>query len=191
MRAVVFALVVFSPIGCAPPPSPSGPAPTSATWKIGDFHVHFQAGPRGQEGRAYSYYEIKYSQKGGQERSLVMESAHTLEGFGCVTNGDPKNWIRMIEDPNRKALLIEEEIPNDCGPCSNFLLVQVDASGGVNGSYLQLPLKAKGPQGGIDSEYPRVRALHGRFLKFDYSGGASVTQGVDEIDRSDSPTPPG
>jgi hypothetical protein len=122
---------------------------------------------------------------------MVKESAHTLGGFSSVTNGDPKNWIRIVQDPNGRALLIEEEIPNDCGPCSNYLWVHLDANGFFEGTYLRLPLKVTGPPGGIDYEYPKVRSLDGDVLRYDYSTGVGVTKRIDQIEKADHPTPPG
>ena len=108
-----------------------------------------------------------------------------------MTNGDPKNWIRVVQDPNGRALLIEEEIPNDCGPCSNYLWVHLEASGLIAGEYLRLPTEVTGPPGGIDYEFPMVRSLDGDVLRYDYSTGAGVTKRIDQIERSDRPTPPG
>lgn len=122
---------------------------------------------------------------------MVKESAHTLGGFCSVTNGDPKNWIRIVQDSNGRALLIEEEIPNDCGPCSNYLWVHLDANGFIEGTYLRLPSKVTGPPGGIDYEYPKVRSLDGDVLRYDYSTGAGDTKRIDQIDTADHPTPPG
>ena len=153
--------------------------------------MRFQAGPQGEDGRSYSYYEIEHAARGQQERSLVMGSAHTLGGFSTVTNGDPRNWVRIVQDPSGRALLIEEEIPNDCGPCSNYLWVRLDANGFIEGKYLQLPSKVTGPPGGIDYEYPKVRSLEGEVLRYDYSTGSSVTKRIDQIEKTDHPTPPG
>ena len=192
MRIAALIPLAFSLLGCANSNRPSATNAASTEWKIGDFGVHFQAGPRGHEDRSYSYYQISYTASGEQERELVMESAHTLGGFNCVTNGEPKNWIRVVQDPNGKALLIEEEIPNDCGPCSNYLWVHLDSNGFVEGTYLRLPSKVTGPPGeGIDYEYPRVRSLEGNVLRYSYSVGAPVTKQIDQIEKSSRPTPPG
>lgn len=189
MRA--FILLAFSIIGCASSNRLPEHNATSTEWKVGDFGVRFQAGPRGLGNRSYSYYNISYTAAGQQERELVMESAHTLGGFSSVTNGNPKNWIRIIQDPNGRALLIEEEIPNDCGPCSNYLWVHLDTNGFIEGAYLRLPSKVTGPPGGIDYEYPKVRSLDGNILRYDYTVGTTVTKRIDQIEKSGRPTPPG
>jgi len=191
MRIAAFILLAFSLIGCANSNRPSSTNAASTDWKIGDFGVRFHAGPRGAEGRSYSYYQISYNAAGQQEREHVMESAHTLGGFSCVTNGAPKNWIRIVQDPSGRALLIEEEIPNDCGPCSNYLWVHLDTNGFIEGTYLRLPSKVTGPPGGIDYEYPKVRSLDGTILRYDYTVGATVTKRIDQIEKADRPMPPG
>jgi hypothetical protein len=191
MRIAALILLGFSLIGCANSNRPSGSSAASSDWKIGDFGVRFQAGPRGHEDRSYSYYQINHKAEGQQERELVMESAHSLGGFESVTNGAPKNWIRIVQDPSGRALLIEEEIPNDCGPCSNYLWIHLDANGFIEGTYLRLPSKVTGPPGGIDYEYPEVRSLDGNILRYGYTVGSIVTKRIDQIEKADRPLPPG
>jgi hypothetical protein len=192
MHAAAFILLVFSLIGCANSNRPSATNAASTDWKIGDFGVRFQVGPRGHDDRSYSYYQISHKAAGHQERVLVMESAHTIGGFGSVTNGDPKNWIQIAQDPSGRALLIEEEIPNDCGPCSNYLWVHLDTNGFIEGTYLRLPSKVTGiPGEGIDYEYPTVLSLDGNSLRYGYSVGSPVTKRIDQIEKSDRPMPPG
>lgn len=191
MRLAAFMLLAPALIGCTHSNRPSASHPTSAEWTLGDFRVRFEAGPRAEEGGSHSCYRISHKAAGQEEREHVMESAHSLGGFGCVTNGDPRNWIRIVEDPSTRALLIEEEIPNDCGPCSNHLWVHLDARGLISGSYLRLPSRVTGPPGGIDYEYPKVRSLDGNILRYGYSVGAAVTERIDRIEKADRPTPPG
>lgn len=177
--------------GCATLLPRGREAPASAEWRAGDFHVRFQAGPRGPEGGTSSVYEITHAPQGQAGRRLVMASAHSLEGFQSVTNGDPKEWIRIVEDEGGRALLIEEEIPNDCGPCSNDLWVHVNADGSIDGAYLQLPSKVTGPPGGIDYEYPKVLSLQGDMLRYSYSTGPVIAMPIGGIGKLDHPTPPG
>jgi hypothetical protein len=177
--------------GCATTiPRPEKP-PATAEWTKGDFHVRFQAGPRGQEDGAASFYKITHAAAGRGEQSIVMESAHSLGGFGSVTNGDPRNWIRLVQESKGRALMIEEEIPNDCGPCSNYLWIHLDSKGLLQGEFLRLPSEVTGPPGGIDHEYPEVKSLDGDFLRFGYSTGADLTERLGRIEKSDRPTPPG
>lgn len=141
MHIAALIFLTFSLLGCVNSNRLSATNEATTVWKIGDFGVRFRPGPRGEEGRSYSLYQICHKAAGQQEREVVMESAHTLGGFGSVTNGGLKNWIRIVQDPSGRALLIEEEIPNDCGPCSNYLWVHLDTNGFVEGTYLRLPSK--------------------------------------------------
>lgn len=192
MRFIALISLTVPFTGCAIFDDASAGDSASARWKVGDFGVDFQAGPRGRAERSYSYYRIRYTAAEVPLRELVMESAHSLDGFECVTNGDPKKWIRIIPDPSGKALLIEEEIPNDCGPCSNYLWVHMDSDDLMQGTYLQIPSKVTGPPGqGIDYEYPHVIAIDGNQIKFSHSSEAPVTRRIDLIEKSDRPTPPG
>ena len=190
--AALTSLFIVFLVGCSTAIPRHGSPPTTTDWKNGNFRVHFQAGPRGKEGRSYSFYEITHEKAGQQAHSEVMDSAHTTEGFGCVTNGHPKNWIRIIEDPNGRALLIEEEIPSDSGPCSNYVWVYLDSDGFVEGDYLRLPSKVTGSiDAPINDEYPKVSSLDGDILRYVYSTGAIVSKRIDQIEKSNRPTPPG
>ena len=192
MRIGAFIFLAFSLIGCANSSRPSPTSAASTEWKVGDFGVRFQAGPRGQEDRSYSYYQISHKAAGQQERELIMDSAHTLGGFGSVTNGDPKNWIRIVPDPSGRAFLIEEVIPNDCGPCTNCLWVHLDPNGFIEATYLRLSSKVTGTPGeGINYEYPTVHSLDGNTLRYGYTVGATVMKRIDQIEKADRPQPPG
>jgi hypothetical protein len=191
MRIAIFIFLAFSLLGCTYSKRRLATHAASTAWKIGDFEVRFQPGPQGEEGKSYSHYQISYRVAGQQERELVLESAHTLQGFESVTNGDPKNWIRIVQDPRGRALLIEEDIPNECGPCSNYLWVYLEADGFIEGTYLRLPSKVTGPHGGINYEYPKVRSLDGNILIYGYTVGDAITKQIDQIEKAASPLPPG
>ena len=189
MRVTIVLTIFVLLSACATTVPESSSSPSSATWRAGKFNVMFQAGPR-QE-RSFSYYQIVHTSADGRERSLVMESAHSTESFKCVTNGDPVNWIRVVEDSKGGGLLIEEEIPNDCGPCSNYLWVRLDADGDLEGDYLVLPSAPNGVEGGIDYEYPHVRSLRGSVITYAYSMGGPVSKDIGGIEKAVHPTPPG
>lgn len=183
-------LLVISLSSCAKLSSAETRYPDPIHWETKNFHVHFQAGPRGTDGKSFSFYEITHKSPDGYGDSTVMESAHTVNGFKSVTNGISKNWIRIIEDPNGKALLIEEDIPNDCAPCVNYLWVKLDGKF-LEGTYLLLPTKTTGDGGGIDYEYPKVIALEDKALKYKYSTGSIISKNIQSIEKADRPTPPG
>jgi hypothetical protein len=186
----ITSLLVISLTSCAKLSREETRYPAPIHWDTKNFRVHFRAGPRGSDGKSFSFYEITHKSPDGYGDGTVMESAHSLHGFQGVTNGIPTNWIRIIEDPNGKALLIEEDIPNDCGPCMNYLWVNLDGNFLV-GTYFRLPSKTTGDGGGIDYEYPKVISLEGDLLKYKYSIGNVISKSVQSIEKADRPTPPG
>lgn len=187
MRLQASLLCVVTLAGCGTSNPPVVDAPVMAKWDMASFRVQFRAGEKGVNGKTNSSYEITHLTP---KDSLVLESAHTIDGFKSVTNSHPKNWIRLIEDSEGNALLIEEEIPNDCGPCSNYLFVSLDSKGHVVGTYLRLPSEKTGEHGGINYEYPKVRSLDGDVLRYEYSSGSVVSKSVDRIEKANEPMSP-
>ncbi len=183
-------LLVISLCSCAKLSRAETRYPDPIHWETKNFHVHFQGGPRGLDGKSNSFYQIIQKSPDGLGDSLVMESAHAIAGFGYKEHYDRIDWIRIIEDPNGKALLIEEDIPNDCAPCVNYLWLKLDGMF-LEGTYLLLPTKTTGDGGGIDYEYPKVIALEGNTLKYKYSTGSSISKNIQSIEKTDRPTPPG
>lgn len=187
----IASLLLFFVTACSTTTQDPQKSPPSMEWKKGDFQVRFQAGAKGEMGRSYSFYKITYAPAGRLEMMIVKESAHTTDGFECVTNGHPKDWIRIIQDPNGKAILIEEEIPYECGPCSNYLWIHgTDDGVMLEGDYLLLPSQVDDSQGGINYSYPKVISLDGEFLSFEDSSGARVTNRIDQIEKSKRPSTP-
>jgi hypothetical protein len=158
-------------------------------WKTENLDIKFVAGSRDHTGRSFSYYEIKHT---AAEPTLVIGSGHCLDGLNSTTNRDPKNWTSIIEDPNGKALLIEEvSPPNDSGPFSNYLWVHMESPGYLVGTYLRLPPRSNGSAGGVDYECPRVHSLNGDMLTFSYGTGTAIKRSIGRIEKAHEPLPPG
>ena len=167
----------------------SNTAPLSTSWKTETFRIKFVGGSRDHTGRSFSYYEIKHS---AAEMTLVTGSGHCLDGLNNAPNGDPKKYTRIIEDPNGKALLIEEvSPPNDSGSFSNYLWIRLDPLGYLTAVYLRFPPKSNGSEGGIDYEYPKVNSLDGDVLTFSYGTGVATRRNIEGIEMADEPLPPG
>jgi hypothetical protein len=167
----------------------SSNSPLSTTWKTENFDIKFVAGSRDQTGRSFSYYEINHS---AAKPTLVIGSGHCLDGLNGATNRNPKKWTRVIEDPNGNALLIEEvSPPNDCGPVSNYLWVRLIPPGYLEGTYLRLPSKSRGSEGGVDYEYPKVNSLSGDVLTFRYGTEAAISRSIEKVEKADEPLAPG
>jgi hypothetical protein len=188
---IVISFGLISLVGCKTTVPTSLDAPTKLEWRKGRFDLSFRAGVQGFDHESSFFYEITYLDDEQRTQKVVMESAHGVDGFRSANWGDPQKWIRMVEDPNGKALLIEEVIPNDCGPSSNYLFAHLEFNGVLKGVYLQLPSKVTGPPEGINYEYPYVRSLDGDFLTYDYRRGPTVTKCITQIEQTENPTPPG
>ena len=161
----------------------------SGRWKTQKFTIGFRAGPRAFGDRAFSYYEVS-KLSGGAGSYLVIESAESIGSFQCVTNGDPKNYIRIIEDPEGGSLLIEEDVPNEIGPCRNYILVSADENGFLRHKYLKLPERSIGT-GPVNSEFPTVTRLRGSALTYRYSDRKEFTREIKDFPTDTKPTPPG
>ena len=66
----IASLLIFVLSGCATIIPTNKEAATTSEWKKGDFHVRFQAGPRGQDGLTYSFYEITHISVSKQEQEM-------------------------------------------------------------------------------------------------------------------------
>jgi hypothetical protein len=191
LRSLTYILPLFLFLNsCSTRHQANQPNPITAHWDTKNFSVHFQAGPRDIEGRSYSFYQIIRKSPNHSGDRLVMESAHSTRGFESNDLNHPEDWARVIADPNGEALIIEEDIPNDCAPCKNYLWVNSDSNGNLEGTYFSLPSKSTG-NGGIDYHYPKVISLNGDLLKYQYKTGQPITKNVQSIEKADRPTPPG
>lgn len=167
-------------------------APSSPTaWEAEDFTVRFVAGQR-TFGTGYppSRYEVTPSRL-GKSGQLTIGSQHSTGGFGAVVNPAPANYIRILQDPHAESLLIQETIPNDCGPCSNYIWIRPAGSDAFTFTYLQLPERSSGTGNGIDSEFPDVVSLRGGTLTYQYPTGSPVRSKIERIPTLKGPTPPG
>jgi len=167
-------------------------APTSpTTWETEHFYVRFIAGPRSPAtGKSSSRYQVTSSRLGSSTR-LEIESEHSTGGFESVTNPEPSNYIRLLEDPRTEALLIQETIPNDCGPCSNYIWIRPAGANALASSYLNLPERSDGTNQGIDSAFPEVTSLRNGTLTYRYPKGPPTKAKIDRLPTLQSPTPPG
>lgn len=127
----------------------------------------------------------------GEAGRLIIASEHSTGGFASATNPEPENHIAVFQDAEAEAVLIQETIPNDCGPCTNYLWIRPAGPTAFTNSYLQLPERSRGDHQGIDSEFPDVLSLRDGVLSYRYSSGPKVTVKVDSVPTSPAPTPPG
>lgn len=178
--------------GCAGTSVPEPKQASPVNWKTSRYAISFTPGPKDSlhTGKTFSYYRIALLDAPSGE--LTLPSAHSTGGFGTVTNPDPKNWIRLIEDPENSALVIEETIPNDCGPCTNYLLVEPDAERRewLQHRYFKLPERSSGT-GGIDSAFPTITSLRDGRVEYQYPNSPVEQRSVRSLPTEAAPTPPG
>lgn len=175
--------------GCTAPSLSVTPI-SSSSWKSEHFNVRFI--PReitdGRE-RSTSRYEITPTRPGTEQ--LFASSAQTISGFNTVTNPAPSNYIKVFADAHSEALIIQEVIPNDCAPCTNYIWVRPASSTKFTHSYLQLPSRGLDDPASIEYEMPKVVTIRKGQLTYKYSKGKHITVNLDQIPTSSEPTNPG
>jgi hypothetical protein len=193
MRNHCSAILLLAPcvvVGCVSTVRLAAPT-SSSSWATERFTVRFFAGPRSfEDQKTTSRYEVVPMRLGSQVR-LIVSSAHSTGGFESVNNPAPTNYIKILPDSTSEALMIQETIPNDCGPCTNYIWIRPDSPTTFIHSYLQLPERATGAPGGIDSEFPEVLSLRGGNLTYRYSTGSATTVEAGSLASAQEPTPPG
>ncbi len=85
----------------------------------------------------------------------------------------PDDYIELFCSPSGKQLLIAEVMPNDAGPCTNYILIVAEGDD-LKVSYLDLPLWNP-PSDNLDkrapiwSEFPKIKNLTDEKVEFSYS----------------------
>lgn len=174
---------IFFP-SCVTIPTNSGKN-TSASWKVAQFSVSFQAGPhanREENHRSFSYYSIEIkAAKDTYPFSLVFESALFSDSFTSPKDL-PSDFITLFASESGHSLLIQENVPNDCAPCTNYLLVQVMEQE-LSYQYLDLPTR-----GLTETEYEnaRVTAISDKNVTYRYSDGSIGTRSFASSKKSEN-----
>lgn len=179
---------------CASPQAsaPVASTQTTADWKAGEYAVSFRAGPVVDSGsKSFSSYEISRKlTPSGDPRIIAAESAFSIGSFRSGYATKPGDYIKLLTSTSGKTLLIEERIPNDNSPCTNWILVR-----GVNGElvhdYLDLPIQAGGPDP-LVGELPTISRISEHEVSFRYPNGKSRTMAVKDVMKKEKrPTFPG
>lgn len=190
ISAIVFPGCCLLLGSCASPQAsaPVASTQTTADWKAGEYTVSFRAGPVVDFGsKSFSSYEIS---RKPTPTVIAAESAFSIEWFRGSYAIKPGDYIKLLTTTSGKTLLIEERIPNDNSPCTNWILVRI-----VNGEpvhdYLDLPIRAGGPDP-LVGELPTVSRISEHEVSFRYPNGKSRTMAVkDVIKKEKRPTFPG
>lgn len=192
LAAIMMASVSLS--GCASQKASvhTHTTPTTAEWKIGEYTVVFRAGPREYETpKSFSSYEItRKFESLSYPSSIAAESAQSLEWFQSNPTSTPSENIKLSTSSSGKTLLIVEEVPNDCGPCTNWILVRGDGESLIY-DYLVLPYQLPDPSD-IFGETPTVTKITENEISFRYSDGKKHTVPVKSVVKAEKrPTFPG
>ncbi len=178
--------------GCAARRSsvPTHTTPTTAQWKIGEYSVVFRAGPRESE-KSFSSYEVSRKfETLTYPSSIAVESAQSLKSFQYSPKSTPSEYIKLTSSSSGKTLLIAEEIPNDCAPCVNWILVRGEEDELVY-DYLVLPSRET-KKSDFFGESPTVTKVTENEISFKYSDGVKRTVPVKSVVKAEKrPTFPG
>lgn len=184
---------------------PSQTSISSATyqWKLPKFTVQFKAGPitYDTEGRAtpHSTYEVVYHESPKFKWSTVANSSLDIETFQSGSGFRIPEQTHLVLSDSGSSLLIQEDVPNDGSPCSNYILLQ-PTENGLAFSYLNLPRQT--PKSPIQSNMgmlvyapiyqwlPTVTSISDKTLHYQYPDGEKGVLKISQIPRSESPAFP-
>lgn len=186
----LFGLLAMS--GCATP-SRQKEKNLQTHWATKKYEVSFTSGPEATGGRkTFSFYRIRsLSSPPGEE--IIVPSAQTTNGLQSAANSNPKNYIRLIEDPENAVLLIQEDIINDCCPCTNYALIEPNPDGGLpQYRFLQFRARPTGTrQGAFGQEFPSISAVSDSTIEYKYGNGPVEQSDIKSLPSKEEPTPPG
>ena len=174
----------------------SGTSNAGATWVTGGTTVTFRSGPwkesSGESPRSASSYKVLH-RIDGTTVSTAIESAHYARYFEHSPSVSPAEFIRLFTSESGKTLLIQEEIPNDCAPCTNHILVRLDSKE-LTHVYLDLPTQDPKPghENTMDFDEPaEVVAITDSTVTYKHSYGKKKTSEFTKLPSAKRPTFPG
>jgi len=190
---------------CAPTKALSPPAVLQPAGKgiwtaqAGNFHVDLmlRSGENRIEGHPPSRYAVTYRGPKGEQRlemetlqRLETESQYTTEYFADSYLGKSRPVQAVVSD-NGEALVIDEQIPNDCCATNNYTYIAPDAQGWLTATYFSLDALLK-PKGDWETgQLPRVTGIHGHKISYRYRDGTTGAVKVSALKKIDHPVPPG
>ena len=114
----------------------------------------------------------------------------SIESFRSGYATKPNDYIKFHTSGSGKTLLIVEEVPNDCAPCKNWILVRGEEESLIY-DYLDLPSRQVKPTDDF-GEYPQITKVTENEICFRYSDGKNRTMAVKELVKPEKrPTFPG
>lgn len=172
---------------------------TTRNWQLGHFQVRFAAGPvkpRSEGGqKGFSSYSLLY--QGDLTLTEVADSAIDIEWLIDSSSTKLTDYIAVWASPSEKWLLIKEDVPSDCGPCANFVLIE-RLEEVLKVSYLKMPMwqpPVKPLPGGtmplVWSEYPMILQITDEEIEYQFSNKKLQRIKIRDVPRKDGVTFPG
>jgi len=163
------------------------PTNASHTWKLDRFVIRFVAGPRIERGGhpfSYSFYQVSRKFERYEDlTNLGIGSAMDVRQFQWNPKDQPTDFIKLFTSRSGNTLLIEERIPNDCGPCSNHILV-VAGVDDMEYEYLDLPPRVT-EQTEVFGLEPEVTSISDTRITYRYKDGTTITENLRQHAKRD------
>ena len=183
MKTIAFSFAVIAFLtGCASPPDQhSAPKNASSRWQKGAFSIVFQAGPVSfEEDRSFSSFEIsRQFERLSVPTTIVVESPQNIDHFRWIPTSTPSGYINFFLSDSGLTMLIEETVPNECAPCTNYILVRADekdATGRqLTSVYLSFPAGKVSVRGTFPDE-AKITELTDTHVSYCYPDGTKKTQ---------------
>lgn len=161
------------------------------TWHLGSYQVRFAAGPhqRMSDGatQSFSTYSVMYKKDGQAPVTEVALSGMDIENFVYDPGLKATDFAKVFVSPSEKYLLISEDVPNDGGPCSNFILFELVGEK-FRTSYLKMPTQRPSAKTGqlvmIYNTPPSIRDITDEEIKFSHFGKKAESLPIQEIPKA-------
>lgn len=172
-------------------PASYGGVPTTHTWQAGSYEVKFAAGPldvHDDDGhKSHSTFAVTRFREGQAPITKVATSAINMGAFEALTFTIP-DVVKVFLSPSERYLLISEDVPNETGPCSNFLLFEV-VGDELRSSYLKIPrwlppLGSHEVRPPIENDLPTILRLTDDQIEFNYAGKHSQSLRISAIPKA-------
>ena len=154
-------------------------------WQIAATRIKFEAGSYGSDEsgrpRSGTFYQVHHAAS-----QVKIGSA-----LGINPDETSEKPIRILASASGSTIAIEEEVPNDCSPCSNYILLK-PGPGKTSFKYIRPPEPpAAGQKKDVYDAEPRIISLSDDLIRFRYSTGYEREEKIEDLKVEARPTFPG
>ena len=140
-----------------------------------------------QDFKPTSIYRITHQEAGN---ILTLNETSAFQGnYDYLKDDQVAANLRILTDSTGDALLIQETIPNDCGPCDNYLLVRKSADK-LEPRWLRMPTRLTSNAAEFE-ENPAIKAVTNDTIWLQYGGKKVFKVKIDTLETVPGPYPPG